>query len=167
VLEEDGAREVAVELWSASKIYGMAGWRIGFLAGAAELVGRVRTLVEHTTAGVFTAVQRGRSPRSPATRAMSRGGAAVYAARRDRLVAILRSAGVTCRRPRARSTCGGSCRRPRRGHPPRRPPRRRRAGRGLRRARAGHVRLSLAVSDEELDEGARRLAAATTGAPSP
>ena len=58
-LEVDGAREVAVELWSASKVHSMAGWRIGFLVGAAELVGRVRTLVRPRDRGVFTGVQRG------------------------------------------------------------------------------------------------------------
>ena len=42
VLEVDGARDVAVELWSPSKVYGMAGWRIGFAVGNAELVGRIR-----------------------------------------------------------------------------------------------------------------------------
>src|SRR5947209_11419731 len=59
ILEVDGARDVAAELWSPSKVYGMAGWRIGFLVGNAELVGRVQTLLDHTTAGVFTALQRG------------------------------------------------------------------------------------------------------------
>jgi L-glutamine---4-(methylsulfanyl)-2-oxobutanoate aminotransferase len=59
VLEEEGARERAVELWSPSKLFGMAGWRVGFLVGAAELVGRVRALVDHTTAGVWVAAQRG------------------------------------------------------------------------------------------------------------
>src|SRR3954451_11017060 len=44
VLEAPGARDVAVELWSPSKVYGMAGWRIGFLVGAAELIARVQTL---------------------------------------------------------------------------------------------------------------------------
>src|SRR3954464_7414492 len=59
VLEVEGAREVAVELWSPSKVYGMAGWRLGFVVGNATLVGRVRALVDHTTAGVWTGLQRG------------------------------------------------------------------------------------------------------------
>ena len=42
VLEVDGARDVAVELWSPSKVYGMAGWRVGFAVGNAEVVGRIR-----------------------------------------------------------------------------------------------------------------------------
>jgi len=59
VLAAEGAREVAVELWSPSKVYGMAGWRIGFLVGNAEVVGRVQTLIDHMTAGVWTGLQRG------------------------------------------------------------------------------------------------------------
>jgi aspartate/methionine/tyrosine aminotransferase len=37
-LAMDGAREVGVELFSMSKSYGMAGWRLGFVLGNAELV---------------------------------------------------------------------------------------------------------------------------------
>ena len=59
VLSAPGARDVAVELWSPSKVYGMAGWRIGFLVGAAEVVGRVQALIDHATAGVWTGLQRG------------------------------------------------------------------------------------------------------------
>ena len=59
VLSAEGARDVAVELWSPSKVYGMAGWRIGFLVGNAEIVGRVQTLIDHMTAGVWTGLQRG------------------------------------------------------------------------------------------------------------
>ena len=36
LLAEPGAREVGVELFSMSKSYGMAGWRLGFVAGNAE-----------------------------------------------------------------------------------------------------------------------------------
>ncbi len=59
LLAVEGAREVGVELWSASKVYGMAGWRAGALVGNAELVGRVKALVDHTSCGVFGAVQAG------------------------------------------------------------------------------------------------------------
>src|SRR3954451_1414636 len=59
VLEVEGAREVAAELWSPSKVYGMAGWRVGFLVGNATLVQRVKWLMDHVAAGVFSAVQRG------------------------------------------------------------------------------------------------------------
>ncbi len=77
VLAADAAaRDVAVELWSPSKVYGMAGWRIGALVGAAELVARVQTLIDHLTAGVWTGLQRG-------LQAALRGDQAGVAERRD------------------------------------------------------------------------------------
>ena len=37
----------------------MAGWRVGFAVGCAEIVERINSLIDHATAGVFTALQRG------------------------------------------------------------------------------------------------------------
>src|SRR6476620_3173367 len=47
VLEIDGAREVAVELWSPSKVYGMAGWRVGLAVGNGKVIARIRLLLDH------------------------------------------------------------------------------------------------------------------------
>ena len=38
IMEVDGAREVAVEFFTMSKSYNMAGWRIGFMVGNKDLV---------------------------------------------------------------------------------------------------------------------------------
>jgi L-glutamine---4-(methylsulfanyl)-2-oxobutanoate aminotransferase len=57
-LAADGAREVGLELFSMSKTYGMAGWRLGFAVGNAELVARIENLQNHQFAGVFLPVQR-------------------------------------------------------------------------------------------------------------
>src|SRR5919202_2873553 len=46
-LAQEGAREVGVELFSMSKSYGMAGWRLGFVLGNAEIVRRVELLQDH------------------------------------------------------------------------------------------------------------------------
>jgi aminotransferase len=56
-LAREGAKDVGVELFSMSKSYGMAGWRLGFVVGNAELVERVNVLQDHARAGVFRAVQ--------------------------------------------------------------------------------------------------------------
>src|ERR671935_1654226 len=56
-LATDGARDVGIELFSMSKTYGMAGWRLGFAVGNAELVGRIETLQDHVLAGVFRPIQ--------------------------------------------------------------------------------------------------------------
>src|SRR3954453_1783600 len=94
ILEVDGARDVALELWSPSKIYGMAGWRIGFAVGSAELVGRVQTLVDHLTAGVWTGLQRGLAAALRSDQADVAERRAIYQRRRDVVVRALTDAGA-------------------------------------------------------------------------
>jgi aminotransferase len=165
VLEVEGAREVAVELWSPSKIYGMAGWRIGFAVGSAEIVGRIQELLNHLAAGVFTALQRGLEVALRGDQSDVAERHATYAARRDLLVRRLRAAGAEIDAPEGTFYAWW------------RPPAGLDAARLLAEQRvavapgigfgargADHVRLSLAVADEDVAEGAERLAAAVEGA---
>ena len=57
VLQVPGARDLAIEFTSLSKSHAMAGWRIGFAAGSAELIntlGRVKSYLDY---GVFQPIQ--------------------------------------------------------------------------------------------------------------
>jgi aminotransferase len=56
-LATPGARDVGIELFSMSKSYGMAGWRLGFALGNAELVRRIESVQDHAFAGIFRPVQ--------------------------------------------------------------------------------------------------------------
>ncbi len=56
-LATPGAKEVGVEMWSMSKTYGMAGWRVGFVLGNAEIVERINMLNDHSRVGIFAPVQ--------------------------------------------------------------------------------------------------------------
>jgi L-glutamine---4-(methylsulfanyl)-2-oxobutanoate aminotransferase len=56
-LAAEHAKDVGVEMFSMSKTYGMAGWRLGFVVGNAEVVERIDLLQDHTRAGIFAAVQ--------------------------------------------------------------------------------------------------------------
>jgi aminotransferase len=56
-LAEPGAKEIGVELFSLSKTYGMAGWRLGFVVGNAEIVARMDLLSNHARAGIFAPLQ--------------------------------------------------------------------------------------------------------------
>lgn len=56
-LARPGARERGVEMVSMSKTYGMAGWRLGFVAGNTAIIERIRTLLDHLTVGVFIPIQ--------------------------------------------------------------------------------------------------------------
>ena len=52
-----GARDVSVEFFSLSKSYNMPGWRIGFMAGNAELVAALTRMKSYLDYGIFTPVQ--------------------------------------------------------------------------------------------------------------
>jgi aminotransferase len=56
-LATPGAKDVGVEMFSMSKSYGMAGWRVGFVVGNAEIVGRINLLNDHCRVGIFRPVQ--------------------------------------------------------------------------------------------------------------
>jgi aminotransferase len=56
-LATPGAKDVGVEMWSMSKTYGMAGWRVGFVVGNAEVVERINLLNDHSRVGIFAPVQ--------------------------------------------------------------------------------------------------------------
>jgi len=88
-LAEPGAKEVGAELFSMSKSYGMAGWRLGFVVGHAELVERVNLLQDHVRAGVFRPVQEAgvAALRGPQESVEER--RAIYERRRNQVVAAL------------------------------------------------------------------------------
>lgn len=88
-----GAKEVGIEFNSLSKTYGMAGARVGFCVGNAEVVAHLKTLKSNMDYGMFLPVQKAaitalRSPRSnvEATRR-------AYEERRNALVGGLKAIG--------------------------------------------------------------------------
>lgn len=57
LLEVEGAKEVSVELYSLTKGHSMAGWRVGFLAGNAEVVAALAKLKSYLDYGTFQPIQ--------------------------------------------------------------------------------------------------------------
>jgi alanine-synthesizing transaminase len=57
ILEVPGAKEVAVELYSLTKGHSMAGWRVGFLSGNADVVGGLAKLKSYLDYGTFQPIQ--------------------------------------------------------------------------------------------------------------
>jgi alanine-synthesizing transaminase len=57
VLQVPGARDVAIEFTSLSKSHAMAGWRVGFAAGNAEMVGALARVKSYLDYGVFQPIQ--------------------------------------------------------------------------------------------------------------
>ncbi len=57
IMEVPGARDVAVEFFTMSKSYNMAGWRIGFMVGNKELVHALARIKSYHDYGSFTPIQ--------------------------------------------------------------------------------------------------------------
>ncbi|MFP5461597.1 MAG: aminotransferase class I/II-fold pyridoxal phosphate-dependent enzyme, partial [Gammaproteobacteria bacterium] len=57
IMEVPGARDVAVEFFTMSKSYNMAGWRIGFMVGNRELVAALARMKSYHDYGTFTPIQ--------------------------------------------------------------------------------------------------------------
>jgi alanine-synthesizing transaminase len=57
IMQVEGARDVAVEFFTMSKSYNMAGWRIGFMVGNKDLVNALARMKSYHDYGSFTPVQ--------------------------------------------------------------------------------------------------------------
>jgi alanine-synthesizing transaminase len=57
IMQVPGARDVAVEFFTMSKSYNMAGWRVGFMVGNKELVAALARIKSYHDYGTFTPIQ--------------------------------------------------------------------------------------------------------------
>jgi alanine-synthesizing transaminase len=57
ILEVPGAKEIAVEIFSMSKSYNMAGWRVGFCLGNAKMIAALARIKSYLDYGVFQPIQ--------------------------------------------------------------------------------------------------------------
>jgi aminotransferase len=156
-LATPGAKDIGVEMFSLSKTYGMAGWRMGFVVGNAEIVERINLLNDHERVGIFEPLQRAaiaalEGPQDSVVERVS-----AYERRRDVLAGALPGpvvcegtfyvwlplpAGLTAERLLEDHRVAVA------------------PGEGFGPSGAGWARISLAVPDDVVEAGAERLARA-------
>jgi LL-diaminopimelate aminotransferase len=156
------ARKIGVEFHSLSKTYDMTGWRIGMAVGNADMVNALFRVKSNLDSGVPQAIQYAaiEALRGPQEHIAEHN--AILQRRRDRLMQVLDEVGLKAKKPRAtfyiwaRVPDGytsldftrklldevGIAVTP---------------GPGYGREGEGYIRFSLTLSDERLEEGARRL----------
>lgn len=101
LLEVDGAKDVAVELYTLSKSHSMAGWRVGFVVGNAEIVSALGQLKSYLDYGTFQPIQIASIIALNEHDAYIDEVVDVYRTRRDTLIDGLHRAGWDVEAPRA------------------------------------------------------------------
>jgi alanine-synthesizing transaminase len=101
IMQVPGARDVAVEFFTLSKSYNMAGWRIGFMVGNKELVSALARIKSYHDYGSFTPVQVAAIAALEGDQSCVSEICAQYQRRRDVLVKGLNEAGWPVEKPKA------------------------------------------------------------------
>lgn len=100
ILQADGAKECAVELYSMTKAFSMAGWRVAFMAGNPEVVGALAKLKSYLDYGTFQPIQIAATVTLNEATEYPKEVNAIYQARRDALCDGLDRIGWEMARPR-------------------------------------------------------------------
>ena len=170
ILQVPGAKDVAVELYTMTKSFSMAGWRVGFLVGNAEIVGALTKLKSYLDYGTFQPIQIAAIVAMNEAPDYPQRSTQIYQSRRDALCDGLNRIGWQ------RGAAQGD--HVRVGAHPRALPRDglarvlqlpRRGGRGghlarrrLRRGGDGHVRFALIENEQRIGQAVRQLRGALT-----
>jgi LL-diaminopimelate aminotransferase len=99
-LATPGAKDVGVEVFSLSKGYNMTGWRCAAILGNADAISAYWRLKTNVDSGLFEAVQLAGAAALEGPQSAVREMNAIYAGRRDLVVAALREIGVEVTPPK-------------------------------------------------------------------
>jgi len=99
-LQVAGAKDVGVETMTMSKGYNMAGWRVGFVSGNADMIKVLASIKGYYDYGIFQAIQIATVIALRHADAEMKEQAGIYQARRDVLVEGLNRAGWSVEKPK-------------------------------------------------------------------
>jgi alanine-synthesizing transaminase len=101
IFEAKGAKEVAVESFTLSKSYNMAGWRVGFIVGNPVIVGALQKYKSWIDYGMFTPIQVAATVALRDYQHLVKDIVENYKQRRDVLIESFANAGWEIETPRA------------------------------------------------------------------
>ena len=166
ILQCEGAKDVAVELYSMTKSFSMAGWRVAFLVGNREVVGALAKLKSYLDYGTFQPIQIAATVTLNEAADYPREVNAIYQSRRDALCDGLDRIGWEIERPRGTMFAWAPIPEPyrRAGLDRVRQADRQRVRRGGRRPASasapqgdGHVRFALIENEQRIAQAVRQL----------
>ncbi len=98
-LQAEGAKEIGIEIYTLSKTYNMAGWRVAFAVGNAEIIRLINLLQDHQFVSLFGAIQKAAAVALTNDQACVQALLKKYEARRNHLFAELQRIGWQAEKP--------------------------------------------------------------------
>ncbi|WP_281288389.1 pyridoxal phosphate-dependent aminotransferase [Sporosarcina luteola] len=100
-LQAAGAKEIGIEMYTLSKTYNMAGWRVAFAVGNAEMIAAINTLQSHLFISIFPGIQHAAIAALGDDQACVRDLTALYEGRRNVLINEAKRIGWDVEAPKA------------------------------------------------------------------
>ena len=100
ILEVEGAKDVAVEIYSMSKSFNMAGWRVGYCLGNARMIAALARIKSYLDYGIFQPIQIAAIIGLRECEEDTKKICAIYQRRRDLVIGGLNRAGWPVESPR-------------------------------------------------------------------
>ena len=100
LLQVDGAKEIGIEIYSMSKSFNMAGWRVGFCLGNRKLIAALARIKSYLDYGIFQPIQIASIIALRECAKETKKICSTYQKRRDLLVSGLKRAGWPVESPR-------------------------------------------------------------------
>ncbi|WP_252502541.1 pyridoxal phosphate-dependent aminotransferase [Sporosarcina sp. Marseille-Q4943] len=100
-LQADGAKEIGIEMYTLSKTYNMAGWRVAFAVGNRQMIEAINELQHHLFISLFPAVQHAAIAALTEDQACVRDLTALYEGRRNVLITECQRIGWDVEAPKA------------------------------------------------------------------
>ncbi|WP_372630060.1 pyridoxal phosphate-dependent aminotransferase [Cohnella sp.] len=104
-LETPGAKEVGVEFYTLSKSYNMAGWRVGFAIGNADIIEQINLIQDHMYCSLFGGIQEAAAEALTGPQQSVRDLVATYESRRNALYGALDEIGWKATKPAGSFFC--------------------------------------------------------------
>ncbi|MGG2075573.1 pyridoxal phosphate-dependent aminotransferase [Lysinibacillus irui] len=85
-LQAEGAKDIGIEMYTLSKTFNMAGWRIGFAVGNADIIAAINLIQDHLFCSQFPAIQQAAAAALTASQECADELRATYERRRNVLI---------------------------------------------------------------------------------
>lgn len=99
-LQTEGAKDIGIEIYTLSKTYNMAGWRVGFAVGNRSVISAIELLQDHLYVSIFGGIQEAAAEALTASQQCVEELNALYESRRNVLIDGLQSIGWNVTAPK-------------------------------------------------------------------